>query len=367
MAKLMTAAAIVGAMLMAPLLGMASAQGGSNAQLNHPSYYEGLGYGSCTKIENPGDPYNLGAAPSGSYNRLLVLKAGSAASNDDWNTLVEYPVTGPYVHPSGKNLSHVIVCTKGGSAPTTTTTTTTTLPGGSCDEYTPTMIAIDPPTAQPGDPITISGVAAPGDTVTATMSGGGGTLGSDVADGSGQFAINAVVPTVNPATYTITLSTTSCPTSVQISFVVYALTFSGCGYNNEGRTFFPGEQVVWTFHDSSFDTNKDVRLRIRKSGFNADLFGYAPWPASNQVTITIPATAPLGQYTMEQYGFNKGNGKSKSKTCPVTIAAPPSPASAVGTGDLQTGGTQLPLAALGIGAVSALAMVQLRVRRLRRS
>ena len=126
--------------------------------MNHPAYYKGLGYGTCTKTEPVSTPYTLGAPPAGTYWRLLVLKAGSAASNDDWNTLIDYPTPGQYSHPSGKNISHIIKCYKPGTPPGTTTTTsgpTTTVAGGNCNGYTPTQVSVNPQTIQQGDTVAL--------------------------------------------------------------------------------------------------------------------------------------------------------------------------------------------------------------------
>lgn len=362
MKKTYAAVLLCCALLAAPLLGVASAQP-SNASLNQPSYYEGLGYGTCSKTENPGDPYVLGAPPAGRYWSLLVLKAGSAASNDDWNTMVQNPTPGPYVHPSGKNLSHVITCHKPGSPPVTTTTvpgSSTTVPGGDCDEYTPTQIAVDPPTASPGDAITITGVAKSGDTLTATMNGK--VIGTGTADAAGQFSITATVPSNSPiGTRTITITGTECPSPVQVDIVVYALKFSGCGVNNEGRTFVPGQRVVWTFHNSSYDTSRPVELSLSMTGFSTNVYGRAVWPASNQVEVTIPLTAPTGKYSMDQIGV-KTNGRYTTKSCPVWVENAPTPAASLSEVPPQQG-VSVPLVALMAVAVAVASLTRLGIRR----
>lgn len=341
----------------------------SNANLNHPSYYEGLGYGTCIKTEDPGDPYVLPPPPAGTYWTLLVLKAGSAASNDDWNTLVENPTPGPYVHPSGKDLSHIIRCYKPGSPPssTTTTTTSTSIPGPGCDDYTPTMLAVAPPTASPGDQVTVTGQAQPGDTVTFTLSGNSITpvnLGSTVVGPTGSFSFQFVVPNVGAGTYTITASSTQCPSSATVSIVVVPLTFSGCGENNAGRTFKQGQNVIWELHEQSFDTTKPVSLRLYKTGYSQVLYN-GPWPASNEAPITIPATAPTGKYTMEQKG-TKVNGKIQTKTCPVWVELAAQPiAAGSGSGDTASPDVmRLSVTVLALAAGSY-ALVRLRMGRRR--
>jgi hypothetical protein len=347
---------LVAGALAGPLVALAGAQGNSGtANLNNPSYWEGLGYGTCTKTDNPPDPYPLGPPPPGSYWSLLILKAGSAASNDDWLTQIPNPSPGLYEHPSGKDLSYVIVCSKPGTGPTTTTTsTTTTVPGGSCDDYTPTMVTVDPMTVLAGGAVTIQGMAYPGDTVTATLSGPSvppTTLGSAVAGPTGQFTINAVIPvTLKPGTYTITVSSTQCPTSTSVTVVVTGTTFSGCGVNEPARNLPRGSTVVWMLHTPSFSTSAPVTLRMFRNNTSYTLYS-GPWPPSGQVTVTIPATAPTGQYTMEQTG-TKSNGKgTMSKTCPVWVVLPTSPIAAAAPAGPGDGLPARPLGvALALGA-----------------
>lgn len=351
---------------MAAFAGTSGAQANSN--LNQPSYYEGLGYGTCTKTEPVSTPYTLGAPPAGSYWRLLVLKAGSAASNDDWNTMIDYPAPGIYSHPSGKNISHVIRCSKPGTPPGATTTTaapTTTAAGGSCTGYTPTQVAVSPQTIQPGDNVTVTGNASPGAVVTVKATKGSTTIdmGTAVAGPSGAFSVTYGFATnVQPGNYTITVSVPGCPATT-VTLVIAPLTFSGCGANNDGRTFSPGEDTVWQLHSSSFSTSSPVELRLYKTGYSQVLYS-GPWPAANEQLITIPANAPQGQYTMEQTG-TKSNGKgTMSKTCPVWVdnqfnfvVSTSAPTAGASSSD---GG--LPIAEMGIGLVAALALVQLRRR-----
>ncbi len=446
------------ALLMAP----ASASNGANSNLNHPDYYEGLGYGSCSKTDSPGDPYNLGSPPAGTSWTLLVLKAGSASSNDDWNTLVPNPAPGPYLHPSGKNLSHVITCHNGsgnggnngqdndddgngnnddgnggnqdndddgngnnddgngnnngddddgngnngggdqdddgngnnddgnggnqdndddgngnnddgngnnngddddgngnnddddGGGTTTTTTTTTTTPGGPCDDYTPTQVSLNPPSAAPGDVIVVTGVAVPGDTVTVEFEISPGnlvTLGSVVAGPTGQFTLPVTVPTVSDGNYDVIVSSTDCPVSVSVTLEVKGLVFSGCGTNNAARTLEQGQTFIWQLHVPSFDTSQPVSMTMEKGGTTYSLYSGA-WPASDELTLTIPAAAPTGKYDMIQTG-TKPNGKTGTKKCPIWVELEYQGAGArtpLSSGD----GESLPLTVLPIFAVLTL-------------
>lgn len=322
-----TAAVALGLLVTAVVMGSSpagAAPSPNNSNLNHPSYYEDLGYGTCTKDDGASTPYSLGTPPSGNYWTLLVLKAGSASSNSDWNTLIENPSPGNYVHPSGKQISHTISCYDsggGGSTTTTAPTTSTTVPGGGCEDYVPTAVAVNPITVHELDPITISGSATPGDTVTATISGGPHTnvsLGTAVVDALGQFSISAIVPSGStPGNYSVSVTSSSCPTAVVVTIVVAGSTFSGCGENNAGRTFQHGEQVDWELHNNPFDTSKPVSLVLDNNGYTNTLYSGA-WPASNVASIVIPGTAPTGKYFMVQIGQKK-NGKTYEKKCPVWV------------------------------------------------
>lgn len=345
----------------------------NNSELNHPEYYEGLGYGTCSKTENPDDPYTLGAPPAGMQWTLLVLKAGSEQSNDDWNTMIENPAPGQYVHPSGKDLSHVITCYDsggGGSTTTTTTSTTTTAPGGPCDDYTPTQVSVSPMTVMAGDMVTITGIAYPGDTVTATLQTVPTVvLGSDVADGAGQFSITGTIPPgTPPGNYTIIVESQQCPTSATVTVTVVGTVFSGCGYNSNDRTFEQGQSVVWALHVSSFSTSHPVELRLKRSGYDQQLYN-GPWPPSDEVTVTIPATAPTGQYWIHQIG-TKSNGKgSKTKTCPVWVVLDSNnvAANSVAAGAPNNDSGVPPRVLLGVGAMAlgGYSLVRLSSRRAR--
>lgn len=355
-----------------PVVAGATPAKNPNAELNHPEYYENLGYGTCSKTENPDDPYTLGAPPAGMQWTLLVLKAGSEQSNDDWNTMIEDPAPGQYVHPSGKDLSHVITCydSGGGGSTTTTSTTssTTTVPGGPCDDYTPTQVSVQPMTVMAGDSVTITGMAKPGDTVTATLQTAPPyVLGSDVADGSGQFSITGTIPPgTSPGNYTITVESQQCPTSATVTITVVGTTFSGCGYNSSDRTFEQGQSVVWSLHVPSFSTSHPVELRLKRSGYDQQLYN-GPWPPSDEVTITIPATAPTGQYWIHQIGTKKNGKGSMEKKCPVWVVLDSSNVGATGpasTSPVDDGGTPLRLL-LGVGAmaVGGYSLMRLNSRR----
>lgn len=82
-----------------------------HAAMNHTSYWEGMGYGDCTKIELPDgvESFTLSELDWPMTYSVLIMKAGSGASAND---VVHYPWVGQaYTHATGKDLSHVIYCT----------------------------------------------------------------------------------------------------------------------------------------------------------------------------------------------------------------------------------------------------------------
>lgn len=96
------------------------------------------------------------------------------------------------------------------------------IPGGECDDYTPSNVVADPSQVSPGDQVTISGNGVPGDTVTATLESSPAlALGSSVVDSNGQFTIVGTVPaSVTPGVYDVKLSSELCPTFSVISLIV---------------------------------------------------------------------------------------------------------------------------------------------------
>lgn len=81
---------------------------------NQVAYWEDLGYGDCSKTEldDGVGSITLDPLPAGTAYTLLVLKAGSG---DGAHVVIEDPEAGvAYDHGTGKDLSHVIVCTDTG-------------------------------------------------------------------------------------------------------------------------------------------------------------------------------------------------------------------------------------------------------------
>lgn len=96
------------------------------------------------------------------------------------------------------------------------------IPGGECDDYTPTNVVANPAQVSPGDQVTISGTGVAGDTVTATLeSSPSVNLGSATVDQFGQFSITGTVPgSVSPGVYDVKLTSQDCPTFSVISLTV---------------------------------------------------------------------------------------------------------------------------------------------------
>lgn len=96
------------------------------------------------------------------------------------------------------------------------------VPGGECDDYTPSSVVASPSPASPGDAITVSGNGIPGDTVDATLlSSPNVDLGAASVDQNGQFTINGNIPgSANFGVYNITVTSDSCPTFSVISLIV---------------------------------------------------------------------------------------------------------------------------------------------------
>lgn len=269
-------------------------------------------------------------------------------------------------------------------------------PAQSCNGYTATTLTVSPASVAAGGSITLAGLGVPGETVTATLlSSPNAPLGSGVVSGGGTFSFGATVPlstaagtytvrgtstscssfvvsltvtappplvlaatttTVAPTTTTAGPTTTAAPTTTTPSTVV-----SSCSASAAGRTFIPGQQVLWTLDTVGFDTTKQVRLRLRNASTAAVLYGQAAWPAGNQTTVTIPLGTTPGSYSIEQTGYTTAN-KLTTKNCSVTISSTPAAAASS-----QSTGSPMPIAVIAIAAVTLAGLIQLRFRRMRRS
>lgn len=110
MKKQLLAAVAVAGLAVVGLAAPAQAAPPLEAQMNHTSYWEALGYGDCTKVELPDgvDSYTLPELEWPMQYSLLVLKAGSGESANDTH---QYPWSGvAYTHSTDRDLSHIIYC-----------------------------------------------------------------------------------------------------------------------------------------------------------------------------------------------------------------------------------------------------------------
>jgi hypothetical protein len=317
--------------LLVAMTGVGTADATESSDKNHPEYWEDLGYGNCTKYESPGTPYIL---PAGTWT-LLVVKAGSESSTNDPHAEYHNPTPGPYYHPSGKTISHVIRCGSGGGTTTTTSTpgSTTTNP---CGNYTPRQLTLSQASVEPGDEVTISGVAGGLDTLVITISGSGvatTNLGSVVTAANGSFSKVVRIPDAFPAgTYTIKLTSTKCGKSGTISVVTQSVNRSGCGTGNP-LVIVRGVATTWKLiaGTPAFNQAKPVQLTITRrttGGVSYTLYSGA-WPAGSTRSITVPASAPADRYFLVQSGSQQGNNKARTESCPVRVAESASSISSV--------------------------------------
>lgn len=199
--------------------------------------------------------------------------------------------------------------------------------GPGCLNYTPTQLAVDRILYIAGDSITVTGVVEPGDSVSATLTGGTvGTLnlGSATADGSGQFSITGALP--NPMTagsYTVSVTSTQCPTAGTITITVVDVKSASCNDSRATRTFYPGQRVDFSLFTPIYSTSHPVKITLLKPSYAAVLYN-GPWPGNDVVRFTIPATADLGSnYTLEQDATRKNGKGTTTKSCPIWIEAGP--------------------------------------------
>ncbi|WP_421119270.1 hypothetical protein ACE2AJ_18185 [Aquihabitans daechungensis] len=328
---------------------------------NHPSYWEGIGYGTCVKVEAPGTPYTLDAAPAGSAWSMLVVKAGSESSTNDPHAEYPNPVPGSYYHPSGKAISHIIKCSRGGSSGSTTTSTTA--PDG-CGTYTPRQLSANKASVEPGDSVTITGVAGGNDTLTFTIGGTGiatVTLGTVQTAPNGTFSFTAIIPDAYPAgSYKITVRSTTCPRTGTLTIVTQSVDRSGCGSGNP-LTLVRGTGTSWKLITGTppFNQAKSVTLTLtqRATGGVSYALGTGAWPSTGTRVVNVPANAPLDRYYLIQSGSQQGNNKPRTESCPIRVVDPPPPA----TTSIVPPATQ-PVVAAAAGGLLLLALRRRRIQ-----
>lgn len=200
--------------------------------------------------------------------------------------------------------------------------------GPGCLNYTPTQLAVDRTLYIAADTITVTGVVEASDTVSASLSGGTlGTLnlGTATADGSGQFSITGTLPDpITPGSYTVSVTSTQCPTAGTITITVVEEKSSSCTDSRATRTFYPGQRVKFTLFTPIYSTSHPVTITLLKPSYSSVLYN-GPWPSNDKVSFTIPATAtPGADYTLEQLATRANGNGTKTKDCPIWIVEGPS-------------------------------------------
>lgn len=196
-------------------------------------------------------------------------------------------------------------------------------PGGDCDDYTPTALMIDVPRAQPGQTVTVSGIAVPGTTVVVSI-GRPGTpyqqLGTAVVDPTGHFSVAIVIPTdLRPGRWTIRVFAPSCPAVGTITIVIVPNEHGSCA--NNPRVVRRGETVTWNLFNNFFNRNRRTRLTLVPRFFSGRSFPLysGPYPESGTVTFTVPRGARDGFYWVVQTGRSRRGGYHMAKACKVRV------------------------------------------------
>ncbi|MFN8017858.1 MAG: hypothetical protein U0P45_07015 [Acidimicrobiales bacterium] len=199
-----------------------------------------------------------------------------------------------------------------------------------CSTYTPSALALDKTSVEPGENVQINGDAKDGDVLTFTISGTGVTstnLGSGTVGSSNTFSKTLTMPDAYPAgTYNITVRSTTCSRSGTISILLKTVDRSGCATGNP-LTLTRGSSVNWKLVNTTppFNTTKPVTLKLNRrvvGGVSYTLYSGA-WPASNAKVVAIPAGAPLDQYYVVQSGSRAVTNAAISVSCPVRVVDPP--------------------------------------------
>lgn len=230
-----------------------------------------------------------------------------------------------------------------------------------CAIYTPSALALNKTSVEPGESAILSGDAIEGDVVTFSISGSGVTttsLGQGTIGASNSFSKSFTVPDSFPAgTYTITARSKTCSRNGTISISLISVNRSGCASGNP-LTLVRGATTNWKLVNTTppFATTQPVTLTLTRrtiGGVSYTLYSGA-WPASNTKLITVPGAAPLDQYYLTQSGKRLTTLANISVSCPVRVTDPPAAPS--------NAAPILPARLAAVG-VSAYLLVRLRRRR----
>lgn len=194
--------------------------------------------------------------------------------------------------------------------------------GQSCTEYTPTDLAIDVPAASPGQTVTISGMAYPGDTVTiriATISGPPLVLGTVLVGPSGSFSTQVTIPAdFPPGTYNVTVTSPQCPVGGVLTLVVVpggGGTGGHCGVNP--RHLRRNGTYRWRAV-GNFDPSEPITITLVSRTPPPESFVLYSGPYRRRVSVTIPWAADNGSYLVLVSGTDR-DGNPLTSGCRVRI------------------------------------------------
>ena len=185
-----------------------------------------------------------------------------------------------------------------------------------CDDYIPSDLAINVTSAAPGQTVTITGLAYPGDTVTIRIAQFGGppnVLATAIADSNGFFSANITIPANYPeGTYNITVSSPNC-SGVGVITIVVRFPGGRCT-DRVTITAQRGATVDWTLL-GVLDTTKPLTVTLVPVDGGPSVVVYTgPYPASGEVQFVVPASLGNGRYRIVESGTGT-NGKPLSARC----------------------------------------------------
>mgnify|MGYP002135964153 CR=1 FL=1 len=185
-----------------------------------------------------------------------------------------------------------------------------------CDDYIPSDLAINVTSAAPGQTVTITGLAYPGDTVTIRIAQFGGppnVLATAIADSNGFFSANITIPANYPeGTYNITVSSPNC-SGVGVITIVVRFPGGRCT-DRVTITAQRGATVDWTLL-GVLDTTKPLTVTLVPVAGGPSVVVYTgPYPASGEVQFVVPASLGNGRYRIVESGTGM-NGKPLSARC----------------------------------------------------
>jgi hypothetical protein len=217
----------------------------------------------------------------------------------------------------------------------------------------PAVVNVNPSTVQAGGHVSISGSGfGPNESVNLLLTSnppqlGGQALGTATTDGSGNFSFpNATIPAGTPANNFLivakgTTSGQQANTPIQVTAPQAPATVSvnptsvvaGGQVTISGTGFAPGESV-------------NLLLQANANVIGGQALGTATTDGSGNFSFpnaTIPGTTPAGTYLIVASGGFSG----RSANTPLTVTAPPTPATVSVNPNSITAGGQVTIAGTG--------------------